>query len=66
MSTILGGLHGNNTNGTANFEVVVSPPSSDSVGWAVGHSSLLSKTPSGTRAQVETFVDRSSATALSV
>jgi hypothetical protein len=63
--TILGRLHGNSTTGTASFEVLVSPPSLGLVGWAVGHKSLLSKTPSGTGAQVEAFVDRTLATALS-
>jgi hypothetical protein len=63
--TILGGLHENRATGTASFEVLVSPLSLNSAGWVVGRNSLLSKTPSGTGAQVEAFVDRSSMTALS-
>jgi hypothetical protein len=66
MHTILSGLHENRAIGTTSFEVLVSPPSPGSIGRDVGHSSLLSKTPSGTGAEVEAFVDRSSVTALSV
>jgi hypothetical protein len=66
MPSILGRLHGDKAARTTSFEVLVSPPSPGSAGRAVGHSSLLSKTPSGTGAQVEAFVDRSSATALSM
>jgi hypothetical protein len=61
MLTILGGLHGIRATGTVSFEVLVSP---SSVGQVVGCCNHLSKTPSGTGAQVEAFVDRSSATAL--
>jgi hypothetical protein len=63
--TILGGLHGSRDDGTTSFEVLVSPLSPGSTGWVVGHGSLLLKTPSGTGAQVEVFVDRSLATVLS-
>jgi hypothetical protein len=63
--TILGGLHGIRAVRTTSFEVLVSPPSLDSVGQAVGCCNRLSKTPSGIGAQVEAFVDRSSATTLS-
>jgi hypothetical protein len=66
MPRILGGLHENKATGTTSSEVLVSPLSPSSAGWAVGHDSLLSKTPLGTLVQVEAFVDRSSATALSV
>jgi hypothetical protein len=62
--TILSGLHENRAVGTASFEVLDSPPSLGSTGRAVGHGSLLSKTPSGIGAHVEAFVDRSSVTAL--
>jgi hypothetical protein len=51
--------------GTARFEGLVSPPSPSSVGWAVGLSSRLSKTPSGTGAQVDAFTERSYAAELS-
>jgi hypothetical protein len=64
--TILGGLHGIRTVRTASFEVLVSPPLPSSTGRAIGLYSWISQTPSGTRAQVEAFVDRSSAIALSV
>jgi hypothetical protein len=64
MPTILGGLQVNRAAGTASFKVLVSPPSPGSVGGAVGHCSRRSKTPSGTGAHVEAFVDSSSATAL--
>jgi hypothetical protein len=50
---------------TASFEVLVSPPSPGSVGWAVGLNSRLSKTPSGIGAQVDALTERSSATELS-
>jgi hypothetical protein len=60
--TILGGLHENRVTRTASFEVLVSPPSLSSASQVVGHGSLLSKTPSGTGAHVEAFVDRSSTT----
>jgi hypothetical protein len=46
--------------GTASFEVLVSSPSPGSAGWAVGLSSRLSKTPSGTGAQVDALVESSS------
>jgi hypothetical protein len=65
MPMILGRLHGIRAAGTASFEVLVSPPLPGSAGRAVGSCSHLSKTPSGTRAQVEAFVDRSSAAAFS-
>jgi hypothetical protein len=48
MPTILGGLHKNRATRTASFEVLVSPPSPDLVGWAIGCGTLLSKTPSDT------------------
>jgi hypothetical protein len=63
--TILGEHHGIRATETASFEVLVSPPLSDSAGRAVGCYSRLSKIPSGTGAQVEAFVDRSLATAFS-
>jgi hypothetical protein len=50
---------------TASFEVLVSPPSPSSAGWAVGLNSHLSKTPSGTGAQVDALTKRSSAAKLS-
>jgi transposase InsO family protein len=50
---------------TASFEVLVSPHSPSSAGWAVGLSSCLSKTPSGTGAQVHALTERSSAAELS-
>jgi hypothetical protein len=56
VPTILGGLHKNRTARTISFEVLVSPPSPDSIGRVVGHCSLISKTPSSTGAQVEAFV----------
>jgi hypothetical protein len=65
MPTILGGIHGIRAVGTTNVEVLVSPPLPGLAGWAVGCCSHLSKMPSGTGAQVEAFVDRSSATAFS-
>jgi hypothetical protein len=66
IPTILGGLHRIRATRTANLEVLVSPPLPGSAGQAVGCYSHLSKTPSGTGAQVEAFVDSSSATAFSV
>jgi hypothetical protein len=63
--TILGGLHGIRAAGTASLEVLVSPPLPGLAGRAIGCCSRLSKMPSGTRAQVEAFVDRSSTTAIS-
>jgi hypothetical protein len=57
--TILGRLHGIKTAGIASFELLVSPPSLRSIALAVGCYNHRSKTPSGTRAQVEAFVDRS-------
>jgi hypothetical protein len=61
----LGRLHGIRATGTASLEVLVSPPLPGSAGQAIGCCSHLSKMPFGTRAQVEAFVDRSSATAFS-
>jgi hypothetical protein len=61
--TTLGGLHGSRTVGTTSFEVLVSPPSLGLAAQAIGCRSLLSSTPSGTGAEVEALVDRSSATA---
>jgi hypothetical protein len=66
VHTILGGLHGSKVVRTTSFEVLVLPPSPGSAGRVVGCSSLLSKTPSETRAQVEAFVDKSLGTALSM
>jgi hypothetical protein len=51
--------------GTAGFEVLVSPPSPSSVGWAVGLSNRFSKAPLGTGAQVDALWERSSAAELS-
>jgi hypothetical protein len=65
MPMILGRLHGIRAAGTASFEVLVSPPLPGSADRAVGSCSHLSKTPSGTGAQVEAFVDRSSVVAFS-
>jgi hypothetical protein len=65
-STILGGLYGTRTAGTANFEVLVSPPSLGLAAQAVGCRSHLSSTPSGTGAEVEALVDRSSAITFSM
>jgi hypothetical protein len=62
---ILDGLHENRITRTTSFEVLVSPPSPGSVGQVVGLNNLFSKDPSGTRAQVEAFIDRSSMTTLS-
>jgi hypothetical protein len=59
---ILDGLHGTRT---ASFEVLVSPPSLRSAARVVGCHSHLSNTPSGTGAEVEALVDRSSVTAFS-
>jgi hypothetical protein len=64
--TILDGLHGIMTAGTASFEVLASPPSLGLAAQAVGYHSHLSNTPSGTGAKVEALVDRSSAIAFSV
>jgi hypothetical protein len=64
--TILGGLHRIRAAGTASLKVLVSPPLLNLAGRAVGCCSHLSKTPYGTRVQVEAFVDRSSATAFSI
>jgi hypothetical protein len=63
MPMILGGLHRVRATETASFEVLVLPHSPGSAGRAVGCCSRLLKIPSRTRAQVEAFVDRSSATA---
>jgi hypothetical protein len=62
---ILDGLHENRITRTTSFEVLVSPPSPGLVGQVVGLNNLFSKDPSGTRAQVEAFIDRSSVTTLS-
>jgi hypothetical protein len=59
--TILGELHGIRT---ASFGVLASPPSPISVGQVVGHCSFYSKTPSGSGAHVEAFIDSSSTTAM--
>jgi hypothetical protein len=50
MPVILSGLHETRATGTASFVVLVSPPSQGLAGRAIGHISLLSKTPSGTGA----------------
>jgi hypothetical protein len=63
--TILGGLHGSRTAGTASFEVLVSPPSLGLAAQAVRCRSLLSSTPFGTGAEVEALADMSSAIAFS-
>jgi hypothetical protein len=57
----LGGLHGTRTIRTANFEMLVSPPSLGLAAQAIGCRSLLSSTPSGTGAEVKALVDRLSA-----
>jgi hypothetical protein len=62
--TTFGGFCRWYTTGTASFEVLVSPPSPGSVGWAVGLSSRLSKTPSGTGVQFDALMESSSATEL--
>jgi hypothetical protein len=62
---ILDGLHRIRAVGIASLEVLVSLPLPGSAGRADGCCNRLSKTPSGTRVQVETFVDRSLATAFS-
>jgi hypothetical protein len=62
MPTILSGLHGIRAARTTSLEVLVSPLLLGSAGWAVSCCSHLSKTPSRTAAQVEAFIDRSSAT----
>jgi hypothetical protein len=59
------GLHEISTARTVSFEVLVSPPSPGSASRAVDCCSRLSKIPSRTRAQVEAFFYRSSATAFS-
>jgi hypothetical protein len=63
--TILGGLHGSRTAGTATFEVLASPPSLGLATQAVGYHSLLSSTLSGTGAELEALANRSSAIAFS-
>jgi hypothetical protein len=62
--TILGGLHGIIAAGTASFGVLVSPPSPGLAGRVVGRCSFCSKTPSGTEAHIEAFVESSSVTVL--
>jgi hypothetical protein len=66
MPTILGGLLRIRAVGTASFGVLVLPPSLGLAGRVVGCYSHLSKTPSGTKAQVEALVDRSLTTVLSM
>jgi hypothetical protein len=66
MPIILGELHVIRAVGTASFEVLVLTPLPGSTSQAVGCRSRLSKTPSGTGAQVEAFLDRSSTTAFFV
>jgi hypothetical protein len=61
---VLGGFCRCNATETASFEVLVSPPSPSSTGWVVGLSSRLSKTPSGTGAQVDALMESSSAAEL--
>jgi hypothetical protein len=63
--TTLGGLHGTRATGTANFKVLISPPSLGLAAQAVGCHSHLSITPSRTGAKVEAMVDRSLANAFS-
>jgi hypothetical protein len=53
--TILGGLNGIRTAGTASFGVLVSPSSPGSASQAIGHCSFRSKTPPSIGAHVETF-----------
>jgi hypothetical protein len=65
MPMILSRHHGIRATETASFEVLVSPPSPSLAGWVVGCCSHLSKIPYRTGAQVEAFIDRSSATAFS-
>jgi hypothetical protein len=62
---VFGGFCRWDATGTASFEVLVSPPSPSSAGWAVGLSSRLLKTPSGMGAQVDALTERSSAAELS-
>jgi hypothetical protein len=57
----LDGLHGTRTTQTASFGVLVSPPSLGLAAQAVGCRNRLSNTASGTGAEVEALVDRSSA-----
>jgi hypothetical protein len=64
MPMILGGLQENMATGTASFEVLISPPLPSLAGWTIDHCSLRSKTPSGTEAHMDAFVDSSSMTAL--
>jgi hypothetical protein len=64
--TILGGLHGTRTVGTAGFKLLVSPPSFGLAAQAVGCHNHLSSTPSGIGAEVQALVDRLSAIAFSV
>jgi hypothetical protein len=65
IPTTLGGLHGTRTAGTANFEVLVSPPSLGLTTQAIGYRNRLSDNTSGTGAEVEALVDRSSIIAFS-
>jgi hypothetical protein len=65
MPTILGELHGIRAAGTASFEVLVSPLPPGLAARVVGCHSRLSKTPSSIGAEVEGFLDRSSANVLS-
>jgi hypothetical protein len=62
VHTVFGGFW--DATRTASFEVLVSPPSLSSAGWALGLSSRLSKMPLGTGAQVDAFMERSSAAEL--
>jgi hypothetical protein len=59
MPTILGGLQINRATRTASYKVLVSSPSPGLVGRDVGRCNCHSKTPSGTGAHVEAFVDSS-------
>ena len=63
--TTPGRLHGWIAAGIASFEVLDQSPSPSSAGWVVGLSNRLSKTPSGTGAQVDALAERSSAAELS-
>jgi hypothetical protein len=65
MPMALGGLHDTRTAGTASFEVLVSPPSLGLATQAVGYRIRLSSTSSGTGAEVEALVDKSSVIAFS-
>jgi hypothetical protein len=60
--TILGGLYGIRSIRTTSFKMLDPSPSPGSIAQTVGCYSHRSKMPSGMGAQVETFVDRSSAT----